>query len=301
MTSSNVIALDGLSKRYGERVGVADLSLHVPEGSVFGFIGPNGAGKTTAIRILLGFLRPNGGSARVFGLDCWRESHVVKRDVGYLPGDLRLHSWMTGREALTITGRGRGLDLRVKGSELADYLELDLTVTVRAMSRGMRQKLGLTLALAHEPRLLVLDEPTTGLDPITQGRLYQHLRDLARRGHTIFFSSHVLSEVEDLCDRVAIIRRGRLVADELLATLRERAERRVVVQWADGATPDPGEAPLFLTVHEAHGSKWLCSLDGASPELLAWLQGRPVRDVIIEPPDLDSLFMRYYETGAPAP
>jgi ABC-2 type transport system ATP-binding protein len=161
------------------------------------------------------------------------------------------------------------------------------------MSRGMRQKLGLLLALAHDPRLLVLDEPTSALDPLTQDRLNQHLRGLAERGHTVLFSSHVLSEVEGLCERVAIIKRGRLVANEALDTLRRRAGRAVTIRWGDGA-PDPSAAPPFLTRIEHRPPVWTCALSGAVPELLDWLQGRPVQDLEIGPPDLDSLFMNYY-------
>jgi ABC-2 type transport system ATP-binding protein len=145
----------------------------------------------------------------------------------------------------------------------------------------------------------VLDEPTSALDPITQDRLYQHLRALAGAGHTIFFSSHVLSEVQDLCDRVAIVRQGRLAADERLPVLRGRAKRAVVIEWA-GEAPDPRSAPAFLEVRAAAGTAWRCELGGAAPELLRWLDGRAVRDLVIEPPDLDSLFRRYYE-GEAAP
>jgi ABC-2 type transport system ATP-binding protein len=240
---SEVILVEGLTKHYGPRVGVKGLSLRVPKGCVFGFIGPNGAGKTTTIRLLLGFLRPGAGRAQIFGRDCWRESHLIKREVGYVPGDLRLHPWMTGVDALVVTGRARGLDLAPSGRELASYFELDLTVRVRSMSRGMRQKLGLILALVHEPSLLVLDEPTSSLDPLAQDRLYRRLRALAERGHTVFFSSHVLSEVQDLCDRVAIVRSGVLVADETLETLRSRAKREVagaalLARGPSGRRPD---------------------------------------------------------------
>src|SRR5262249_26093722 len=179
--------LDHLTRRYGRRRGVERVSLTVPEGVLFGFLGPNGAGKTTTIRVLLGFLRPSSGAARIFGRDCWRESKAIKRDVGYLPGDLRLPPWMTGASALSIFGAVRGQVLTRAGRELAERFDLDLSVKVREMSRGMRQKLGLILALAHEPRLLVLDEPTSALDPLMQQTLHELLRQLAATGHTIFF------------------------------------------------------------------------------------------------------------------
>src|SRR5207247_1315609 len=157
-SSVSLIQLDNLTRRYGRRRGVESLSFSVGEGALFGFLGPNGAGKTTTIRVLLGFLRPTSGAAKIFGLDCWRDSKAIKRDIGYLPGDLRLPAWMDGANALSIFGAVRGRDLAGAGRELAEKFDLDLRVKVRDMSRGMRQKLGLILALAHSPRLLVLDE-----------------------------------------------------------------------------------------------------------------------------------------------
>src|SRR6058998_117085 len=184
---------------------------------------------------MLGFLRPTSGEARIFGLDCWRDSKVIKRDIGYLPGDLRLPAWMNGANALSIFGAVRGRDLARSGRELAEKFDLDLRVKVREMSRGMRQKLGLILALAHSPRLLVLDEPTSALDPLMQQVLHELLRQLAAAGHTVFFSSHSLGEVEQLCDRVAIVRDGELVADESLAALRDRAGHDLTIRWQDQA------------------------------------------------------------------
>ena len=298
----SIITAHQLTRWYGRRVGIDRVDLDVPEGIIFGFLGPNGAGKTTAIRVLLGFLRPGGGRAAIFGRDCWRESHRIKRDAGYLPGDLRLYSWLTGRTALRIVGGVRGTDLTRSGRELADRFRLDMDVRVRRMSRGMRQKLGLILAMAHAPRLLVLDEPTSGLDPLMQIVLADELRERAARGDTIFFSSHTLSEVEDLCDRVAIIRDGKLVADEPLAALRARARRAVRLTFAEGTEMDDVRAPDFLTVRRREGRVWDCEMDGAAAPLVAWLAGRPVHDLAIGPPDLETLFRQYYhfdERGGP--
>ena len=289
---SEVIATRGLTKRYGPRVGVEEVSLAVPRGSVFGFIGPNGAGKTTTIRLLLGFLRANAGTASVFGLDCWRDSHRIKRDVGYLPGDLRLAPWMTATSALRIVGAARGSDLTPAGQALTGRFDLDPGVRVRSMSRGMRQKLGLILALSHEPNLLVLDEPTSALDPVTQERLYDYLAERSARGVTVFFSSHVLSEVEGLCDRVAIVRAGRIVVDDTLADLKARARRVVTLSWE--REPDRGSAPSFLTLRDGNDSTWRCELEGPAAPLLDWLQGKRLRDLTVGAPDLDSLFRRYY-------
>jgi ABC-2 type transport system ATP-binding protein len=287
------LVAEQLTRRYGRRVGIDRLSLSVGEGARFGFLGPNGSGKTTTIRILLGLLKPGRGAARIFGLDCWRHSHRIKAEVGYLPGDLRLYPWLTCREAARIFGRARGRDLSRAAAELAETFELDPDLRVRKMSRGMRQKLGLILALAHRPRLLVLDEPTTGLDPLIQERLFEHLRELAAAGHTIFFSSHTLSEVERLCDRVAILREGRLVADECLETLRARAKREVTIIWQHVAAPLPPPPP-FLEVHARDGRAWQATLTGPAMQLVAWCAGRPIEDLAIRDPDLGTLFQQYY-------
>ena len=181
----SIIRIEQLSQRYGRRVGVDAIDLEVGTGEIFGFLGPNGSGKTTTIRLLLGFLRPDTGRASIFDLDCWRQSALVKRDVGYLPGDLRLYPWLTGKTALHIFGKIRGVDLNDNGSELAERFRLEMDVRVEKMSRGMRQKLGIILAMAHKPRLLVLDEPTSGLDPLMQQELARSIREFAAAGNRL--------------------------------------------------------------------------------------------------------------------
>ncbi len=291
----SLIQLDNLTRRYGRRRAVERVSLSVPEGTLFGFLGPNGAGKTTTIRVMLGFLQPTSGQARIFGLDCWRESKAIKQDIGYLPGDLRLPPWMNGMNALRIFGAVRDKDLTGAGGELAEKFDLDLRVKVRDMSRGMRQKLGLILALAHSPRLLVLDEPTSALDPLMQQVLHDLLRQLAAAGHTVFFSSHSLSEVEQLCDHVAIVRDGEIVANESLDLLRNRAGHDVTIRWRNDASSAPIEPPDFLKLTRREGMIWQGTLDGPVPRLVEFLAGKPVEDLSVGRPDLESLFRRYYE------
>ncbi len=290
-----LIHLENLTRCYGRRRGIERVSLSVPEGALFGFLGPNGAGKTTTIRVMLGFLRPTSGAARIFGLDCWRESKAIKRDVGYVPGDLRLPAWMNGTQALAIFGAVRGRDLTRAGGELAGRFDLDLRVKVRDMSRGMRQKLGLILALAHSPRLLVLDEPTSSLDPLMQQALHDLLRLLAGAGHTVFFSSHSLGEVEQLCDRVAIVRDGELVADESLTTLRARAGHDVTIWWKNESCTNELAPPEFLTLTHRDSTVWQGTLNGPAHRLVDFLAGKPVEELSIGRPDLESLFRRFYE------
>jgi ABC-2 type transport system ATP-binding protein len=292
--SPAVIEVSGLTRRYGRRIGIERLSFTVPRGSLFGFLGPNGSGKTTAIRVMMGLLKADEGAARIFGYECWRNSHRIKADLGYLPGDLRLYSWLSCRRAMRIFGRVRGCDLTRSGLELAEELELDGDLQVAAMSRGMRQKLGLILALAHHPQLLILDEPTSGLDPLMQERLFRRLRGMADEGHTVFFSSHTLSEVERLCDRVVILREGRLVAEEELAALKARAPRVVQIRWRTGAKAAALPPPPFLRVNQRKDHQWEATLVGDAMELVRWTAGMPVEDLSIGQPDLSRVFQRFY-------
>lgn len=296
--STSIIQLAALTRHYGRRVGIEDLTFTVGAGSLFGFLGPNGAGKTTTIRVLLGLLKPTSGSASVFGMDTHRASHRIKSDLGYLPGDLRLYPWLTLGTGLRIFGAARRRDLSKVGRELAETFELDGDVPVRRMSRGMKQKLGLILALAHQPGLLVLDEPTTALDPIMQERLYAVLREAAANGTTVFFSSHTLSEVERLCDRVAILRQGRLVAHEALDDLRARAERVITIVWHDEPSARKAAPPRFLTLDRREGRAWHASLSGPADELIRWCNDKPIADISIGQPELGVIFQRYYQEDA---
>jgi len=289
-----VIAIENLTKLYGRRIGVAELSLEVPDGSLFGFLGPNGAGKTTAIRVLLGLLRPTAGIARIFGMDCLRDGHRIKAELGYLPGDLRLYSWLTADSALRLFSLARGRDLIGEGRRLIDRFGLDPRVRVRNMSRGMRQKLGLILALAHRPRLLILDEPTASLDPLMQATTYRELQTLAAQGHTVFLSSHTLSEVQKVCRRVAILREGRLVAHESIENLRAKAQRVVTIRWSRETRGDEAPPPPFLRITDRGSHEWRAVLVGKATDLIRWSANQPIEDMAIEEPDLSTLFQDYY-------
>ncbi len=294
------ITTNALTRTYGSRRGVSDINLSIPAGSLYGFLGPNGAGKTTTIRVLLGFLRATSGTARILDMDCWRDSHRIKAEVGAIPGDLRLWPWLTGNSALKLFGRIRGRDIVARGRELAEVLELDLSVKVRQMSRGMRQKLGLILSMAHDPKVLILDEPTTALDPLMQERLRKLLRARAEAGATVFFSSHTLAEVEELCERVAIVKKGLIVADSTLAQLRSQAVHEVSIAWKPGAAPAQVPACLRLTTQSAE--QWHGALASESErdlrELLAFVASQQVADISISRPDLETIFMRYYNDEA---
>jgi ABC-2 type transport system ATP-binding protein len=226
------ICTTGLTKCYGTICALDGLDVEVREGEIFGFLGPNGAGKSTAIRLLLGYIHPTAGRADVLGCDIVTESVAIRRRVGYLPGGIALYDTLTGREQLDFLARLNGR-APVRRAELCELLELSaktLNRMVRDYSRGMRQKIGIVQALQHDPELAVLDEPSEGLDPLMQRAFYSILERLKQQGRTVFFSSHVLSEVERVCDRVAIVRSGRLVLVEEIAKLRARRRRNVAMQ-----------------------------------------------------------------------
>ena len=235
----SVLQVQHLTRDYGGGRGVFDLSFQVGEGEVFGFLGPNGAGKTTTIRHLMGFLRPQAGRCSIGGLDCWADRARIQRRLGYIPGEISFFEEMGGGEFLRFLERYRGLHAS-RTAELLDRFELEPRGKIRKMSKGMKQKLGIVAAFMHDPRILVLDEPTAGLDPLMQNRFIELLQQEKARGKTILLSSHIFEEVERACDRVGIIRAGRMVATNSVETLRDRHLRRYTV-----TLPSEQEARAF--------------------------------------------------------
>ncbi|MEW6250547.1 MAG: ABC transporter ATP-binding protein [Planctomycetota bacterium] len=306
----DAVVTHGLTKRYGRCLALDRLQFHVPAGRLFGFLGPNGAGKTTALRLLLGLLRPTAGRADVLGHDAWRSGPLLRREVGYLPGELRLYDGLTGRATLAFFERARRVDARAEIDRLVRRLDLDLGNRVRNYSRGMKQKLGVIIALMHRPKLLIMDEPTVGLDPLIREVLFDELRMVAGAGRTVLFSSHTLAEVEVLCDEVAILRDGRLVEQERVAVLRGRALRRVEVRWSDGsasangaraARSPRGAPPPGLDIAEEQDGYLRGVWRGPVAPLVRWLAEQPIADVTIAPPQLEDLFLAYYrDAGGPA-
>ena len=295
------LELADLTYSYGKRRGIVGLTLAVREGEIFGFLGPNGAGKTTTIRQLMGLLRPSGGSARVFGLDCWRDAPAVKRRVGFLPGEIRLYERLTCAEFLDFFAAFRPGSAERRRA-LSERLDLDLGVHIRQLSKGNRQKLALVQALMHDAPLLILDEPSSGLDPLMQEELLALLREERGRGKTIFLSSHQLPEVEQIAQRVAIIREGRLVAVEEVAQLKARRERRMEV--ALRAPVDAGRFANLAGVRVIDADPGGCQLAlgvcGEPGPLLRLLAELPVADFTFGPPDLEGVFLHYYADGASA-
>jgi ABC-2 type transport system ATP-binding protein len=312
----DALVTSGLTKRYGHRelpfhrpgrtpasdvLALDDLSIAVREGEIFGFLGPNGAGKSTTIRLLLGYLHPTSGRASVLGHDVAAESVAIRARVGYLPGGIALYDSLTGKRLLDYLGALTGRP-SVRRAELVDRLEMSgrtLSRPVRDYSRGMRQKIGIIQALQHDPELAILDEPTEGLDPLMQRAFYEILDDLQAAGRTIFFSSHVLSEVERVCDRVAIVRRGRLVALENVASLLERRKRNVELRVADGALPTLERVPGVTGIARTADGRLTCQLEGDVGPFLAAIAGHRVIDLTIEPAHLEEAFLELYEDADP--
>ena len=289
------IETDRLTKRYGTARGVEDLTLSVDRGEVFGFLGPNGAGKTTTIRTLLDLLHPTSGRARIFGLDSHRESRAIRARVGNLPGEFAYDEALTGLDVVRSFARLRGVAQLGGAEALAVRFDADLRRPLHELSRGNRQKVGLIQALFHDPDLLILDEPTTGLDPLMQEEFLTVVREQRDRGATVFLSSHDLAEVERVCDRVAIIRDGRLVTVADVAQLRGRAARDVTARFAQPVPasaftglPGVAEVSLDRTTLRAHVS-------GDIDPLVRELAAHHVLELEITRPTLEELFLTYYE------
>ena len=292
-----VIATAKLTKHYGARRGVVGVDVVVAKGEVFGFLGPNGAGKTTTIRLLLDLIRPTSGRASVFGLDSRAGSVEIRRRVGYLPGELALYEKMTGAEVLHYFARLRGGVEQAYVGELAERLSANLGVPIRSLSRGNKQKIGLIQALMHRPDLLILDEPTSGLDPLVQQELYAVIEAAREEGRTAFVSSHNLPEVERLCDRVGIIREGRLVGVEEVAAIKQRALRRLEIRFA--APPPAGafEGVPGLRGLRREGPVLHCTVQGSMDAVIKAVSRYEVISVLSHETPLEDVFLAYYGEG----
>lgn len=268
----NVLQIDHLTRNYGNGKGIFDVSFSVGEGEVFGFLGPNGAGKTTTIRHLMGFIRPKEGFCRIDGKDCWKARAEIQQHLGYIPGEINFFDDMSGREFLRFMARYRQIPAENRQKELLERFELNPKGKIKKMSKGMKQKLGIVAALMHDPQILILDEPTSGLDPLMQNLFIQLIAEEKARGKTILLSSHMFEEVERTCDRIGIIRQGRMVAIDSVDTLRSRHLRTYTVQL-----DTPELAQNFAADFDGH-------CDGTSV-------------TVTSHQNLESIFLDYYEGG----
>lgn len=291
----NIIETHGLTKDYGKGRGVFELELMVPQGRVVGFLGPNGAGKTTTIRQLMGFIRPDAGTAHIFGQDCFAKAPAIQARVGYLPGEIAFPDDMTGDGYLRFAANLRGKAGRAslaRAQELCRRFELDPKLRIKRMSKGTKQKLGIIAAFMHSPELYLLDEPTSGLDPLMQGTFLALLAEEKAAGKTILLSSHIFEEVERTCDTAAILRAGRLVAVENMEALRKSRRKVFSLRFADEKT-----AVLFangLTDAAREGARVTVPVTGDVDALVKRAACYPVRDLSVRPQSLEELFLHYY-------
>ncbi len=292
-----VIEADRLTKSYGKARGVVDLSFEVASGQVFGYLGPNGAGKTTTIRTMLDLIRPTSGHISVFGLDPREDGPVVRARVGYLPGEFGLYERWTGAEYLrTFAGLRGGVPWAVI-SGLADRLKLDLSVRIRSLSHGNKRKVGLIQAMMHEPDLLVMDEPTQGLDPLVQHEFYALIDEARARGATVFLSSHVMPEVERVCDQVAIIREGRLVEVADIGELKSNALRKIDLHFAEPVPTDAFVSLASVVAVEANGDEIRLTIRGPLDQVIKEAARHTVVTVETHEPSLEDVFLDVYRNG----
>ena len=290
----NVIEVKNLTKNYGNSRGITDVSFNVEEGEIFGFIGPNGAGKSTTIRTLLSLIYPTSGSATIFGKDCIKFSTEIKKEIGYLPSEVFYYDKMKVIDLLKYSASFYKKDCTKRITELAETMDLDLNKKIDDLSFGNKKKVGIVQGLLHEPKLIILDEPTSGLDPLMQQKFFDLLKEENKKGATILFSSHILSEVEKLCHRVAIIKEGKLIKLEKISTLKENKHKKFTIETTETIEKDffniPGLAKL-----EVNDNLISFIFRGNINSILKKLSAIELTNLWIEEPDLEEIFMHYYK------
>ncbi len=290
-----IIDIQSLTKRYGNSRGVDNITLAVPEGTIFGFLGPNGAGKSTTINMLINLTRPTSGEVRIFGKDIQKQGLEIRRNIGFLASDMSLDGHLTGWQQLQFFGNLRGDYDASYIRELAKRLDCNLNKKIRTLSRGNRQKVGLIQALMHKPKLLILDEPTSGLDPLIQAEFNQIIAEHKKAGNTTFISSHVLSEIQELCDHVAFIRQGKLITSVTMDELTKSAPKVALVISTDKKLPAEIKKLAGVDQLQVKNSKIAFTFNGKTSELLSLLASHKIDDLTINNTDLESTFMAFYE------
>lgn len=284
-----VIETSNLTKYYGKSRGIVDINLSIEQGEFFGFIGPNGAGKSTFIRTLLGLITPTSGKANVLEKQLSESSQYLKQ-IGYMPSEAMFYNGMRVDEVITYSAKLRGIDCRLEAKELCNRLELDVSKRIEELSLGNRKKVSIVCALQHKPLLYILDEPTSGLDPLIQKVFFELLQERNRNGATIFFSSHVLPEVQNNCTRAGIIREGRLIALDTIDNLSKTNAKHIMLQGTSQLPHIPGTKLIAQSDHSIH-----FLYQGDIKALLAVINSLPITDMTITDPDLEEIFLHYYE------
>jgi len=291
-----IIETKNLTKTYGKSRGITDVNIRVNKGDIFGFLGPNGAGKSTTIRTLLDFIRPTSGSATIFGMDCQKDTVQIKKRIGYIPGDFGLFGNMTGWKYLEYFGKVRGGYDAGSAKAYAHRLDIKLDRKMKEYSRGMRQKVAIIQAFMNRPDLIVMDEPTSGLDPLVQQTFMDMVRERADDGTTIFMSSHVLSEVEKVCNRVAIIKEGKIATEEKVEDLRKKSGNVLQVKFVDEVNPEIFRIPGVINPVRQNGHIRM-TVSGNMEAVLGEVSRHKVAEITIHPMTLEEIFMHYYEGG----
>ena len=293
------IRTEGLTKSYGRKRGIIDVDLEVRQGEIFGYLGPNGAGKSTTIRLLLDFIRPSSGTANVLGHPAHGSAVKLRRQIGYLPGEMTLYPRMTGRDLLRYFAHLRGVKDLSHAEELAERLGTELDRPIKALSHGNKQKVGLVQALMHRPSLVILDEPTTGLDPLVQQEFYRILDEVRADGRTVFLSSHVLAEVERIADRVGIVREGRIAVISEVETLKRQARRKLEFHFESPVHPEDFERLPGVVEARAEGRMVELTVEGSVDDIIKLASRYTVLNVLSREQDLEEVFLTYY--AAPEP
>ncbi len=293
-TQEPVIVIDNFHKSYGKVQAVKGITMRVEQGEIFGFLGPNGAGKTTTIRCMLDVIRPTSGTLRVLGLDAQRDKMELHRHIGYLPGDVRLPGQMTGKQVINYFSRLQGLE-PVLLDDLVARFDVEMKRPLKSYSKGMRQKIGVVLAFMCDPEVLILDEPTSGLDPLLQRTFNEFLLQEQARGKTIFMSSHIMSDVEKVCQRVAVIRQGEIVTIEEVEKLRQKAGQRVTVEFGDPVSADEVARMPGVSMVTSHNSAYHFNVSGNMDALIKALSHHEVLRLQAEEAPLEEVFLKFYE------
>lgn len=295
---NEAMRIEGLTKAFAPGRGLFEASFQVQRGEVFGFLGPNGAGKTTLIRVLLAYLKPQAGRASILGLDCQGEALAIRERIGYVPAEFRLDEHGSAGSLLKHLARFRKAGSYARAEALAERLELPLGGKIRTFSKGMKQKVALIQALMHEPELLILDEPTEGLDPLMRRSFHEALREAAAQGRTVFFSSHQLDEVDRMCDRAAVIGQGRILAVESIGALRDRQTRQLQLHFSEATDASRLALPKAHLVQQSDPFHASFHLQGQAEGLAAALGALPLRDFVLQQAPLEEAFLSFYRQDA---
>lgn len=295
----NAVEINALTKYYGKNKGVEGITLHVKKGEIFGFIGPNGAGKSTTIRTMLNLIFPTSGEIRIFGLDSRKDARKIAENIGYLPSEVFYYDDMRVRDLLNYSASFYKKDCTRRIQELSSLLELDLSRKIEDLSYGNRKKVGIVQGLLHDPELIILDEPTSGLDPLMQQKFFNLLLEENGKGKTIFFSSHILSEVQKLCHRVAIIKEGGIVKIQEMASLRAETYKKFLIETGENIKSALGDIPGISNLTAGAGS-YSFIYKGDVNLITRILSRITLTDILIEEPSLEEIFLHYYEKGDPS-